>query len=560
MPWPVKSGILASKRCAGAERLSKKHTPWLAILLLASSYSFAATPHGGVREAIGLELQQANLVCPAAALPLSETERGVLREFYLAQNFEPVWNQRHRFERLLEQLEQLADDGLDPEDYQLATLRRLGEDRAERTSACTDLLASHAYLQALQHLTWGKLDPTPVEPIWHSSHTPAPARPPAPPSFAREELDDLAAAFDRARPQFKPYRDLRDAWAKVRREPLPSWERVASGPLLRPGKHDDRVPALARRLAAEGYLDEASLEALAQQEDGTLYDPVLESAVETFQRRHHLQSDGIVGPGTLAELNVGPAARRDQLRVNLERLRWLAHEAEPRMVLVDVAGATVSYYRDGRRLWQARTQVGRAERPTPLLKSRITHLTVNPTWTVPPTIFREDKLPEIRRDIGYLAENRIRVLDQEGNELDPQQIDWDNPPSLLLRQDAGPTSALGVLAIRFPNPFSVYLHDTPNQHLFDKLPRVFSSGCVRVEQVARLLDLLLADATPAERARIAALQASGETKNVNLPQPVTILLAYWTVEVDDQGRLNYRPDLYHHDAPLLTALERTERG
>lgn len=540
--------------------MSKKHTPWLAILLLTSPFSFAATPDGAVREAIGLELQQANLVCPAPELALSETQRQALREFYLPQDFEPVWSRHHRLQQLVEQLEQLADDGLDPDDYQLATLRNLARDRAARASACTDLLASHAYLQALQDLAWGKLDPTPVEPIWHSAHTPAPVRPLVPPSFAREELDDLAAAFDRARPQFKPYRDLREVWAQLRRQPLPSWERIASGRLLRPGQQDERVPALARRLAAEGYLDEASLEAMVRQEDATRYEPWLESAVETFQRRHHLQSDGVVGPATLAELNIGPAARRDQLRVNLERLRWLAREAEPRMVLVDVAGATVSYYRDHQRVWQARTQVGRAERPTPLLKSRITHLTLNPTWTVPPTIFREDKLPEIRRDLGYLAENRIRVLDPDGNQLDPRQIDWNNPPSILLRQDAGPTSALGVLAIRFPNPFSVYLHDTPNQHLFDKLPRVFSSGCVRVEQVARLLDLLLADATPAERARIAALQASGETRNVNLPQPVTILMAYWTVEVDDEGLVNYRPDLYRHDAPLLAALERAERG
>ena len=315
-----------------------------------------------------------------------------------------------------------------------------------------------------------------------------------------------------------------------------------------------------QRLTSEGYLSEAAVEARAQNPDIDLYDQLLVEAVETYQREHLLKDDGIVGPATLTELNVSPAARRDQLRVNLERLRWLAREAEPTMVLVDIAGAKISYYQNGQRRWQARTQVGRAERQTPLLKSRISHLTLNPTWTVPPTIFREDKLPEIRRDIGYLAKNRIRVLDHAGNQLDPHQIDWSNPPGILLRQDAGPDSALGVVAIRFPNPFSVYLHDTPNQHLFDKLPRVFSSGCVRVEQVGGLLDFLLADARPAERERIASIQASGNTKDVNLPRPVTILMAYWTVEVGDDGRLHYRPDLYQRDAALLTALEQAERS
>ena len=225
------------------------------------------------------------------------------------------------------------------------------------------------------------------------------------------------------------------------------------------------------------------------------------------------------------------------------------------MVLVDLAGARVFYYRDGQLLWQARTQVGRAERPSPLPKPRITPLTLNPPWTVPPTIFHKDKLPEIQRNRAYLAENRIRVLDSNGNELNPHSVDWNNPRGILLRQDAGPKSALGVLAIRFPNPFSVYLHDTPSQQLFNKLPRVFSSGCVRVEKVMQLFDHLLAEATPAERQRIDALLASGKTKNVNLPHAVTILLAYWTVEADDKGRLQFRPDIYQHDAAILAALQ-----
>lgn len=501
-----------------------------------------------------LQLEQPRLACATPALQLSATERETLRGFYQQQDFALAWNRRGRLEQLLEQLEQLADDGLNPASYQLDNLRRVGRKRAAdpQQAACVDILASHVYLQALQHLSWGRLERSSVEPLWHSPNTSAPGRPVEAPSFAVKGLDDLAATFERARPQLKAYRELRRAWAELRRQPLPNWPHIPAGPLLRPGKSDSRVLLLEQRLAGEGYLSEAAVTARANID---LYDPLLVDAVEAFQREHQLQPDGIVGPATLAELNISPAARRDQVRVNLERLRWQARELEPRMVVVDVAGAGIVYYRNQEPVWQARTQVGRPERTTPLLKSRISHLTLNPTWTVPPTILREDKLPEIQRDIGFLEKNQLRVLDYSGNPLDPSQIDWSNPHGILLRQDAGPTNPLGQVAIRFPNPFSVYLHDTPSQHLFDKLPRVFSSGCVRVEQVMQLLDHLLADTSPSERQRIDDILASGSTRDVSLPRPVPILLGYWTAEVDAEGRLRFRPDMYQLDARLLAALD-----
>ena len=209
--------------------MSKKHTPWLAILLLASPFSFssAAALDAGAGEAVRLELEQPRLNCATPALRLSATERATLQDFYQQQAFAPVWRRGSRLERLVEQLEQLADDGLDPRSYQAATLRRLEQSRTERHSPCTDVLASHAYLQALQHLSWGRLDSAQVEPIWHSPRTPAPIRPVAPPPFAVSGLDDLAGTFAQARPQFELYRKLRSTWSEVRRQPLPQWQRTS---------------------------------------------------------------------------------------------------------------------------------------------------------------------------------------------------------------------------------------------------------------------------------------------------------------------------------------------
>lgn len=532
----------------------KKRSFLLTALALAGQLMLPAAARAEPDPAIQLELEQPLLACAAPAMALDSASRDALSAFYRQLGFTSVWNEGDRLRDLLGQLDRLVDDGLDPESYHASTLRRLAGKRATAPgrSACTDVLASHAYLQALRHLGHGRIDPAEAEPIWRSPASLAASPPALFPAFAVTELDDLPAAFAQARPQFEPYRALREAYAAWRRNPPPSWPRIPAGKVLKQNMTDERVPLIERRLAAEGHLAEERGPA----EPAERYTPRLVEAVKLFQARHSLEIDGILGPATLAAMNVTPAERMAQLRINLERFRWLAREMEPTLLLVDVAGAQLTFYRDRQPLWQTRTQVGRAARPTPLLKSQITHLTLNPTWTVPPTILREDKLPHIQRDISYLTDQGLRVLDYSGKELNPHSIDWLNPSGILLRQDPGPQNPLGQVAIRFANPFSVYLHDTPSQQLFARESRTLSSGCVRVEKAMQLTDLLLTGASPAERRRIDEILASGETRNVNLPRPVPILLAYWTAQVDDSGRLNFRPDIYAHDAQILAALNR----
>jgi len=220
-------------------------------------------------------------------------------------------------------------------------------------------------------------------------------------------------------------------------------------------------------------------------------------------------------------------------------------------VLINVAAAEIQVRRNNQLLWRSRTQVGRAERQTPLLASRIVRLTLNPTWTVPPTILREDKLPAIRDDISYLERHQMSVLDRDGNLLDPQSIDWESPGAIRLRQSAGSHNPLGRVAVRFDNPFAVYLHDTPSQQLFSKAPRAFSSGCVRVEAVDTLLAWLL---TPDELSSVQTHIASGETQQYRLQHPAPLLIAYWTVEASKDGALRYYPDIYTRDAHLIKAL------
>lgn len=465
-----------------------------------------------------------------------------LQAFYHPLNDQPQWLQASQRERLAEALSALADDGLNPDDYRLGSTPPAGLD-------CAELTHSLAYWRAMQHLFFGRLAQETLEPIWQREPWDKQIAEAQLLTWAQAFVQKPAAGLAKARPSSAQYAALRRLYAAEREQPFVAWPAVEPGPLLKPGQRGPRVVQLRKRLIASGHLAD---EPVAEPE---LFDQPLADAVRQLQREHALNPDALVGSGTLQALNLGPAQRRDQLRVNLERLRWLRHLLEPNLLLINVAAAELHLYRDGQPVWHTRTQVGRAERPTPLLKSRLSRLTLNPSWTVPPTILKKDKLPKIRADLAYLAQENLLVLDFNGQPLDPATIDWTRPGGIMLRQPPGPKNPLGHMALRFANPFSVYLHDTPSKNLFTKAPRTFSSGCVRIEAVDTLSSLLLSDT---ELARVQALLAKGDTYEYRLPNGIALLMAYWTVEVDGQGHIIRYPDSYNHDAKILHALHKVD--
>ena len=314
-----------------------------------------------------------------------------------------------------------------------------------------------------------------------------------------------------------------------------------------------RVPALRARLRASGDLDDSPAD------DENLYDAPLAGAVRAFQARHLLAVDGVTGIRTQAALNVPVSQRIDQIRVNLERARWLLHDLPPTYVLVDIAGFEVRYVRDGVELLRSRATVGRTYRKTPVFRSSISHLEFNPAWTVPPTILEHDVLPAIRRDPGYLARRDMRVLTMDGHEVDPGTIDWNHYRGRnfpwLIRQAPGPHNSLGQIKFTFPNAYMVYLHDTPERALFARPERTFSSGCIRVEQARQLARLLL-EVEGHDAPHVEALFDDVRTRRVNLANPVPILLYYWTVTVAKDATVIFKRDIYDRDAALLAALDR----
>lgn len=480
-------------------------------------------------------------------------------EFYAQGRFAPAWTRPADVDQLLAALRGVAADGLDPEDYALTELLRLraslGDPRGTSLQrAQFDLLATDAFLGALTHLYRGKVDPASLDTHWNFDSRQPDAGQSVQSVRAALAHGQVADLFIRARPRNALYGELRTALAKWREVAAQGgWASIAGGPTLKPGMSDPRVPALRRRLQLGGYLAVAANTATVTAE---FYGPALEQALKQFQYEQYLVADGYLGVATLAALNVPVAARIDQLRVNLERARWLLHQLHGEFVMVDIAGYNIAYYQAGKPVWRARVQVGTPYRRTPAFKSQITHLTLNPTWTVPPTILRNDILPRVRKDPGYLAANRIRVLDRQGRELPPASVDWANPRGIVLRQDAGPGNSLGRLVIHFPNDYAVYLHDTPHQAGFANPQRANSSGCIRVERPRELIELLLDDPVRWSRSAIDRAIDTGKTQTVMLSEPVPLLLAYWTVDLRDDGRIGFRPDIYQRDPPLRAALDR----
>jgi len=493
----------------------------------------------------------------------------IVARYYESQQFQPKWRDPARLDLLVAALADLEDDGLDPADYHIEALQSFRTDL--RTAAALqpaeqadlEFLATDAMMLSLYHLYIGKVDPVQLSSQWNFSTRPVSVERGFERLSAALDSGQIRETFERARPQHVWYQRGRQALRTYRAlAAAGGWSPISDGPTMKLGLDDPRVPALRYRLTVTGDLA-GDLQPPAPPLN-LAFDAELEAAVKRFQERHGLTADGAVGPGTRAALNVPVSARIDQIRINLERARWVMHELHGEFVLVNVAGFDVSYFRDDEPIWTSKVIVGRPYRETPIFKSLITYVVLNPTWTIPPGILVKDKLPVIKRDPGYLKRNNIRVIDSAGREVNPHSVDWSRYsgsrlPPYQLRQDPGDDNALGLVKIMFPNPYLVYLHDTPSKSLFDKDERTFSSGCIRVEKAFELAELVLNDPVRWNRAALDAAVATKKTQTVNLARPVPVLLLYWTAQPRPDGQVIFRNDVYGRDPATLAALNGTFR-
>ena len=491
-----------------------------------------------MREAAGLEVGEASL----AAVPL-------LIELYERRDHRLAWTSDERVDELLELLAASTEDGLDPRDYNLPVLTELREQLLEANEpdhtvrVGFDLLLTDSLARLAYHMRFGKVVPDRLDGNWNFGRN-AMATDVVQRIQDALDSDSLAAVIRELAPRHAFYENLKQGLAEHRAiAAAGDWPTLPDGATMGLGNRGKRVRILRERLGLVA---------------GTIFDEELERSVRTFQMRHSLGIDGRVGRNTLRALNVPVGSRIDQIRVNLERARWVFRDVdeEDDFIAVNIAGFRVLYVRDEKLVWSARTQVGKTYRKTPVFRGKIEYLVLNPTWTVPPTILSKDVLPAVRKDIGYLDRKNMSVLDASGRVVDPTTIDWKRYSGggfpYTIRQDPGPDNALGRIKFIFPNPHFVFMHDTPSRALFDRTKRAFSSGCIRVENPFELAEILLDD--PGQTREAMLERVGGPTERIHLDEPVTVMILYLTAG-SIQNDVKFREDIYGRDARVLEALE-----
>ena len=541
-----------------------------ALLIVFGTELCAGARVGPVAEQISALLEQPGSGARPYPKPGPSLDTEGLAELYRERQFRPLWLDDDRAApaagQLVEYLRDAPSHGLCAETYflkELEILLALHDDLAllnrslpPFSLATLDLFLSQSLLNYATHLLEGQVDPALAHVDWRARRR----------KVNLVKLLDYALNNDRLAqvlsdlmPPHKGYHALVGALRDYRTiAARGGWPFIPDGPVLRLGNDDARVLLLRQRLALTGDLDLTEVGANA------VYGHGEQAAVYRFQARHGLVEDGVVGSRTLAALNVTVEQRIRQIELNLERWRWLPKELGERHIRVNIADFSLQVVEGDRVVLSMPVVVGTSYRKTPVFSARMTYIEFAPTWIVPPTILREDKLPAIKADPAYLDAHHFRVLqwlDEQWTEVNPDEISWQDVEAKkfpgILRQDPGPWNPLGRVKFMFPNSFNVYLHDTNQPQLFNSNRRSYSSGCIRIEQPVALANYLLADASDWDSRRIDAALRHPEPLRAEIT-PLPVHIQYWTAWVDEEARVQFRPDIYYRDMDLDVAL--TEPG
>ena len=507
----------------------------------------------------------------ANAAPAVGARLELVRRVYLDRDYRPLWIDGSKLEGrardLIETLCHAEREGLRAADYDLAGLQaelaRLRDDKKSNPAALAalDLRLTRAFLDYGGDLLAGRLDPQAVDNGWYIKARRAAIDSTLRSALSKDDFDDMVSPL---RPRQKEYKELLQMLADYRElEAKGGWGTITEVSQLQWGDEGPWVGTLRHRLKATGDLGKAA--------GKPVYDDKVAKAVARFQERHGIAADGSVGPTTLAALNVPVETRIRIIELNLERYRWLPSDFGKRYILVNIPDYRLHAYDGGKERLTMRVIVGdEYSHATPVFADSMTHVVFRPQWDVPRRILVDSVIPNVRKNIHYLAQHSYEVVDIARNEViaDPSAINWSkldmNKIPFRVRQKPGSSNELGTVKFMFPNQFSVYLHDTPADSLFEKQNRTLSHGCVRVEEAVKLAGYVLDKQEGWGNDEILEAIAADPTKDiaptsVYLKHPVPVYLLYLTAFVRD-GVLHFRDDPYSKDRRAMARMGRPAPG
>src|SRR5580658_5845282 len=461
-------------------------------------------------------------------------ERAAIEAYYASRDYAPLWltdgKPNAGAQAAIVYLGHVDAAGLEPGDYPTPNFATLSDASAlaEAELRLSLSIIAYAHHAEVGRVHWSRVSSD----ISYEPKVPAPGDVLTKIATA-SDVGEVLASYE---PQSPGYLALKAKLAELRGGKEGAGQTpIANGPALKIGAQDERVPQLRARLNVPG--------------DDSTYDKTLAEAVKRFQQEHELKPTGLLTPATIEALNGRQPDRPiDTIVANLERWRWMPHELGRTYVMVNLPDFTLRVMHDGKELWKTKIVDGKPNMPTPIMSAEMKYITVNPTWNVPPSIVAREYLPALQQDPTVLDRMGLKV----GKNPDGSVHIWQPP---------GDKNALGRIRFNFPNKFLVYQHDTPDKYLFAYDKRAYSHGCMRVQDPQRYAEVLLSLVRPHDgytEDRIRKMIAEGSEQDIQFPTFMPVNLTYQTAFVDDNGKLQFRDDVYGRDRQLLAILKGSE--
>lgn len=478
---------------------------------------------------------------------ISSFKSETLKQFYTASENKTVWGNLKKRTYILSQLEKSDELGLNPNDYKIKILKQY-ENKANTISdtelAKYDLMLTHNFEKYITHLYEGKLNPKYLYGDWALEDKSFDINTALVKSFNRNTLDSLVQNIQS---KSQTYKQLLKALQLINEFPDDDIKIIETAE-KKITLNDTNAALINIKKRLLYWKDMSGKDSLTN-----IYDKKTFESVKKFQARHGLVADGIIGYGTFKALNYSKTRRKQQIIANLERWRWYPNEFSENYFIVNIPDFTLKVVENKDTTVVRNVVVGTSKRKTPVLTSTLKTIVFNPTWTVPPTILKEDVVPAMKRNRNYLKHKNITIYDTAGHEVDPANWNENKPRSYRYIQSPGYNNSLGLIKIMFPNNYSVYLHDTNHRNYFERNNRSLSSGCVRVENPLELARHILDDPKNWSKDKIDTIIARKKTTHIKIAKKYKLYQWYWTAW-SENNKLIFRNDIYELDDELYSKL------